>query len=82
MDMEAARLQLRRETVIRQLIACGRSMAALRRTPDGKLRRLFWRLFQQKRREAAYHRLGRQVRPLREELLEIEQQQRKYGGPV
>ena len=79
MDMEAARLQLRRETVIRQLIACGRSMAALRRTPGSRLGRLFWR-FCKKRWEAAYHRLGRQVRPLRKELLAIEQQQRK--GPV
>lgn len=80
MDLEAARRQLRRDAIIRKLLQCERSMAALRRTPDGKLRRLFWRLFRQKRREAAYHELGREVRLLRKELLAIEQEQRK--GPV
>ena len=74
MDWETARRQLRRDAVIRKLIECERSMAALRRPPDGKLRRLLWKIFRQKRREAAYHKLGREVRLLRDELLAIEQE--------
>ena len=65
MNWEAARRQLRRDAVIRKLIECERSMAALRRPPDGKLRRLLWKIFRQKRRE---------VRLLRDELLAIEQE--------
>lgn len=65
MNLEAARRQLRRDAVIRKLIECERSMAALRRPPDGKLRRLLWKIFRQKRRE---------VRLLRDELLAIEQE--------
>ena len=63
MNLEAARRQLRRDAVIRKLIECERSMAALRRPPDGKLRRLLWKIFRQKR-----------LRLLRDELLAIEQE--------
>ena len=74
MNLEAARRQLRRDAVIRKLIECERSMAALRRPSDGKLRRLLWKIFRQKRQEAAYHKLGQEVRLLRDELLAIEQE--------
>ena len=70
MNLEAARRQLRRDAVIRKLIECERSMAALRRPPDGKLRRLLWKIFRQKRREAEAE-LGRNENEHKQKLLAV-----------
>ena len=78
MEREETGLLIRREAVIRRLLECGHSMAALRRIPKGRVSRFFWGLVCKRRRERAYHELGQEVAVLRRELLEIETHIRKY----